>query len=165
MGISGIFNHQAYTDNGNKYNRFRGGKIAGAIAGAGYAGVKAFKTNKIISTPEAKQTIKQVITDMLENVKYTYEASGINADIDINKILDTVKKCKIPAMIAGVAIVAGIGCLGGAIVDKVVNTIKRRSADKKAQEPKPIEIDRIVPSSQTNKIETPQAPAGYVSAS
>lgn len=103
MNVSSIVNKPAYTDNGNKYNRFSGGKKVGAIVATG-AG--------IVGNVIGKDMHKEML-ETLKNVRFG-------------------RASYIAGAILGLGLVAAVGTGIGAIVDAVVNKVRRSKADQAA---------------------------------
>ena len=104
MEISSIVNTPAYTKNGNKYDKFNGGKIVAAAALP--ASTLIYSTKNGAFSKDAFQTLKNI---------------GIS-------------KGKFYALTAaGAAIYAAAGLGIGAIIDTVVNKVRQTKADNATQ--------------------------------
>ncbi len=97
----------AKTRNGNDYKKSQIGKLSGLVAGAGFAGYGLYKG------------IKQGV------FKEGFKEFGKQGKLAKNFVL---------AFTIGVFALTGLGL--GAIVDAIINSVRRNKADEKAEEAK-----------------------------
>ena len=103
LNVSSIINKPAYTDNGNKYNRFSGGKKVAAAA---------------------LPTVMLASSLVKGNLQAGFKEAGE---------LGVRKAHVVGIIALSLATYAGLGTGVGAIVDACVNKSRRSKADKAAQ--------------------------------
>ena len=111
-----------YTKNGNPYQKFNRGKLAGTI-GMGLIPVTSFIRNRSL--------IKDTFSQMTDAAKDLAAESGVQ--VDAKEIASSMKSATV---IAGAATVAGYALAGlgiGALVDFIINKVRAHNADKSAE--------------------------------
>ena len=133
-----VLTHQAYTDNGNKYQRSNYGKIAGGAAGLVSGATIAVKGNKVVNSVMNEMANSGLWTPIAESIANALESlpevvKEVKAQTVEEITADMVKYAKKAGKV-GVGIIAGLAgvtCLAlGGIADGITNCVKRHKADK-----------------------------------
>ena len=133
-----VLTHNAYTDNGNKYQRSNYGKIAGGVAGLASGTAIAVKGNKVVNSAFKEMADSGVFTQISEGIvealkSFPDAVKELKAKNVEEISADIVKYAKKSGKV-GVGIIAGAvaaTCLAlGGIGDAITNTVKRHKADK-----------------------------------
>ena len=143
MVLNKFFTSRAYTDNGNEYRRSNYGKIIGSgvgVAGGAYVGYKGAKlvnqVMPIIKEYKIYEAITQFIDEALQaNGKAPLtDAEYIEMPKQMFKYGSKLSKIVIGTLAVGAAL-AGLGI--GAFGDSIANVVKRKKADKAAENSTP----------------------------
>lgn len=147
-----FFTSRAYTDNGKEYRRSNYGKIIGSgvgVAGGAYVGYKGVKLVNQVMPIIKEYKIYEAITQFVDGIgqangrEALTEAEYTEMPKQMFKYGSKLSQIVIGTLAIGAAL-AGLGI--GALGDSIANVVKRKKADKAAENSTPTtnNVDKTV---------------------